>query len=80
MNAETKNQSRSDAVISAIGVLVLLLGAASGSARVMLALAVIGLVVIPVFCRQRMGRTAWLAMGVSATIAIVTAFFITMSG
>jgi uncharacterized membrane protein len=46
----------------------------------MLALAVIGLVVIPVFCRQRMGRTAWLAMGVSATIAIVTAFFITMSG
>jgi hypothetical protein len=69
-----KPNSRKDGIVTAIGVLVLVIGTATGNAYVMLALAVVALVVLAVFFRKRVGRTALLAMAVSAvTVAAVAA-------
>jgi hypothetical protein len=78
MNARTENQSRKDGITSAIGVLVLLLSAATGSASTMLVMGGIGLIAISILYRQQLGRAAWLAMTVSAAIAVVTAVAITI--
>lgn len=74
MNAHTQNQSVNGSIVTAVGVLVLLVGTASGNAAAMLALSVIALAGITLFHRWQPGRTTWLVMLLSATVAVLTAF------
>ena len=80
MNAQTENHSRNGGIVAVIGALVILLGAATNNALVMLVMSAVGLVVLLVVDRQRWGRTTWLTMMVGAAIAAVTTFAITVFG
>jgi hypothetical protein len=75
MSPILKTQKSRDGVITAVGVVVLLLGAATGDARVMLALALIGLAVIGIVDRQRIGR-GWMPWLLAAAVAAAIVFAI----
>lgn len=47
--------SRKDDLLGAIAVIVLLIGTATGNAYAMLGMSVVSLVLIAVFCRQKIG-------------------------
>ncbi|MCA9077692.1 MAG: hypothetical protein KDA93_21880 [Planctomycetaceae bacterium] len=78
MNTQADNQTLKDGIVTAIGLLVLLIGTSTGNALVLLVMSLVGLVGMLIVDRQRWGRTTWLAMTASATIAAVTAIAITM--
>jgi len=80
MNLQTDNHSRKDGILSVVGLLVFLLGMATGNALVMLVICTVGLVVMLMFDRQRWGRTTWQIMVVGAAIAAVTAIAVTILG
>jgi hypothetical protein len=80
MNAQTDNRSRKDGIVAVIGLLVFLLGMATGNALVMLVVCTVGLVGMLIFDRQRWGRSTWLIMMVGAAIAAVTAIAISILG
>jgi hypothetical protein len=71
--------ARKDGIVAAIGVLVLLLGTATGNAYSMLAIALIGLGVLALFYRQTVGRNALVALTVAAAAAIAVVIAIAMS-
>ena len=77
MNSTATPGSRHDAIVTAIAVLVLMLGTATGNAYAMFAVASFALVILAVFFRQRAGRQAWLLAGVAAAVAAVMAIAIT---
>ena len=56
MNTTPAANSRKNGIVSAIGILVLLLGTATGSAYVMLAMAVVAMLLIGVIYRQKAKR------------------------
>ena len=60
--------------MTAIGVLVLLLGTATVNAYVMLAMSIVALRMIVVFFRQRLKRSASFVMIVAVMTAAVVAF------
>jgi hypothetical protein len=68
--------SRKDGIVTAIGVLVLLLGTATGNAIAMLVMSIVGLAVITIFYRQSFGRIALLVMLVGACTAAAVAVLI----
>ena len=68
MNAP--NESKLDGIVTAIGILVLVLGTATGNAYVMLAMAIVALVAMAILGRKSL---SWRAMFV-ATVTAVTAF------
>jgi hypothetical protein len=70
--------SRSDDILGAIAVVVLLIGTATGSAYVMLAMSVTALVVLALFHRQRIGTGAILAAFVAAVTAAIIGFVVSM--
>ena len=72
MNTPPATNSRRDNLVTAIGVLVLLLGTATGNAIVMLGLSVVALVVIAVFYRKTIGGPLMLVgAGTIAAIACI---------
>ncbi len=79
MNTQTDNRSRKGSIVAAIGILVLLIGVATGSALMMLLIAAVGLIAMLIIDRQQWGRTTWLAMTIAAAIAAGTAIAITVS-
>lgn len=66
--------SRKDDLLGATAVIVLLIGTATGNAYAMLGMSVVSLVLIAVFCRQKIGGGAILV----ALVAAVTATAIGM--
>jgi hypothetical protein len=76
MNTKPATYSRKEGIVTAIGVLVLLLGTATGNAYAMLAMAVVALATITVFYGEELGRKILLAMALAAGIATVVALAI----
>jgi len=66
-------ESRTDDLFGAIAVIVFLLGTATGNAYALLGMSVVGLVLMVVFGRKRLGRGALLAALVAAVTAAVIA-------
>lgn len=76
MNTTSTPESRNDGVVASIGVLVLILGTATGSAYAMVAMGFAGLVMLAILDRQQFVRHAWL-MGIAAIVGAVVAIAIT---
>ena len=62
-----------DEIITAMGVLVLVIGAAAG-AYWMLGMSVVALLIIAVFHRARLRRSPLLTMGLAAVVAFIVAY------
>ena len=77
MNSTPTTRTRQDGIVTAIGVLVLLLGTATGNAYVMLAMSIVAIGLIAVFFRQRLKRSLSFVMIVAAMTAAVVAFAVT---
>jgi hypothetical protein len=73
MNQTPATDSRKDSIIAVIGVLVLLIGTATGNAWAMLAMSVVALVVMAVLYRRGLGRNMIRAIIVAAATAFVVA-------
>jgi hypothetical protein len=69
-------ESRRDSIAAAIGVLVLLIGTATGNAYAMLAMSVVALAVMVVLYRRGLSRNMIRAIIVAAATAIVVAIAI----
>jgi hypothetical protein len=76
MKPPPATDSRKDSFIAAIGVLVLLLGAATANAWAMLAMSVVALAVMVALYRRGPGRNMIRAIIVAAATAFVVAFAI----
>lgn len=74
MNTKPATNWKKDGIITAIGVLVLLLGGATGNAIVMLAMSILGFAVIAIIDRQRLGRVSLVVMLVASATAAVLGF------
>ena len=77
MNSTPTSESRNDGIVTAIAVLVLMLGTATGNAYAMFVMGSFALVILAVFFRQRAGKHVWLLTGVAAAVAAVMAIAIT---
>lgn len=75
MNSARPSNSHENGIVASIGVLVLLIGTATGNAYVMLAMAVVALPVMTVLMRQRLQRNVLLAMFAAAIAAVVVVAF-----
>ena len=73
----TANESRMNGVVEAIGIMVLVLGTATGNAYVMLAMAVAAIVAVAIFGRKSLGWRALFGMAVAAVAAFALAIGIT---
>jgi hypothetical protein len=74
MNQPTPvTDSRKDSIAAAIGVLVLLIGTATGNAYAMLAMSVVALAVMVILYRRGLSRNMIRAIIVAAAMAIVLA-------
>jgi len=76
MNTPPVTNSRTDSIAAAIGVLVLLIGTATGNAWAMLTMAVVALAALAVMYRRGIGRNLVRAMILAAATAIVVAIAI----
>lgn len=74
MNTKPAINSNKDAIVTAFGVLVLLLGCATGNAIVMLVMSILGFAVIAIIDRQRLRGSSLLVMLVAAATATVLGF------
>jgi FtsH-binding integral membrane protein len=73
MNTTTQIPSRKNGIVGAIGVLILLIGTATGNAYAMLAMSVVALAVFATFFRPGWSRKLRIAIAVIGVIAFVTA-------
>ena len=73
MNTHLDHQTRYDGIVTATGLLVLVIGAATGSAMVLLVMSVLALAALNVFKFRPGSRKVWLAMALSAAIAAAAA-------
>jgi O-antigen ligase len=76
MNTTRATNSRKGGIVAAIGLLVLLLGTATGNAYMMLAMAISALAIIAIVYRGKLGRGAMLAITAATATAITVAFAI----
>ena len=76
MNTTPVRNSRHDTIVMAIGLLVLLLGTATGNAYAMLAMSVVALSVLALLFRITLGQTVFVAMTAAAATASVISFLI----
>jgi hypothetical protein len=76
MNSTFTPSSPRDGIIAAIGVVVLLIGTATGNAIVMLIMAMVALAVIAVAYRDRIGRKVLLTIVAAASIGCAVAMAI----
>ena len=72
MNAP--NESKLDGIVTAIGILVLVLGTATGNAYVMLAMAIAAIVAVAIFGRKSFSWPAVFGVTVAAVTAFAVAF------
>jgi hypothetical protein len=70
--------SRRDDLVGAIAVIVLLIGTATGSAYVMLGMAVTALILLSLFYRQHIRTGAILAAFMAAITAAIIGFVVSM--
>ena len=77
MNTTPAKTSSKSGIVTAIGVLVLLLGTATGNAYVLLVMSIVALAVIGIFYRHELSRIAWMVMLVAVATAVAVAFAIT---
>lgn len=68
--------SRRDDVLGAIGVIILLIGTATGSASAMLIMSVAALTLLAVFYRRQIGSGSLLVAFVAAVTAAVIGFIV----
>lgn len=68
MNTVPAHDSRNDKIVTAVGLLVLLIGTATGNAYAMLAMSLVALVVMSVFLRNGRTRLVLLTLAVAAAI------------
>jgi O-antigen ligase len=71
MNPARLSNSHKNGIVAAIGVLVLLIGTATGNAYLMLAMAIVALLVCAILLRQRLRRNVLLAVFAAAAIGAV---------
>ena len=79
MNTEPTTYSRKAGIATAVGIVVLLLGTATGSAYAMLAMAVVALVMITALYREELGHHAALAMALALAAGIATAIAVAIT-
>lgn len=73
MNPPPVTDSRKDSIVAAVGVLVLLIGTATGNAYVMLVMSVVALAVMVILYRRGLTRNMVHAIIVAAATAMVLA-------
>lgn len=73
----TPNDSKLNGILTAIGIIVLLVGTATGNAYVMFALAIAAIVPVAIFGRKSFSWRALFGMTVAAVTAFAVAFGIT---
>jgi hypothetical protein len=78
MNAP--NDSKLNEMVTAIGILVLVLGTATGNAYVMFAMAIVALVAVAIVGRKSFGWRALLGVTVATVTAIAVAFGVSQVG
>lgn len=76
MNTRPNQDSKRDEIITAIGLLVLLIGTATGNAIAMLTMAIVTLAVIAVFFRHRIGQKALLTIVAATSVSFAVAMII----
>jgi hypothetical protein len=76
MSTTPASNSRRDGIAAAIGILVLILGTATGNAYAMLAMALVAFAVIAIFYRHDLGRRELLLMTLAAATSSVVVFAI----
>jgi hypothetical protein len=76
MNTTPVKDSRKAEIVTAIGLLVLLLGTATGNAFALLAMSLVALAVITIFYRQELRRHAWLVILAATATAVTVSFTI----
>lgn len=74
MNTSQATNSRDDGLLNAAGLLILLLGTATGSAVVMLGLSLFALCMVVLFYRDRLAQGASILLLAAAAIAALLAF------
>ena len=78
MTATSPENTRKDGIVGAIGVLIILIGTATGSAYALLGMSIIAFAFLAVFYREHMGRKSILIICASAIFAMAVAAAITM--
>ena len=73
----TANESRMNGFVEAVGIMVLMLGTATGNAYVMLAMAVAAIVAVAILGRTSLSWRALFGMAVAAVTAFALAIGIT---
>jgi uncharacterized membrane protein len=73
----TANDSRMNGIVAAIGIIVLLLGTATGNAYVMFAMASVAIITVAIFGRKSFSWRALFAVTVAAMTAFAVAVGIT---
>ena len=73
MNTVPAHDSRNDKIVTTVGLLVLLLGTATGDAYAMLVMSVFALFVMAVFLREGRGRAVLLTLAVAAMTGALVA-------
>lgn len=73
MKTTLHTRSLRDEIVTAIGILVLLIGTATGSAIAMLALALIAFAVLPIIYRRKIGLRVLFAIVAAASLGFAAA-------
>ena len=73
MKSTSQVPSRKNGIVGAIGVLILLIGTATGNGYAMLVLSVVALLVLVIFFRPAGSRNARLTVLIAASVGIVAA-------
>ena len=77
MNTTPATNSHATGIVTAVGLMVLLLGTATGNAYAMLLMSIVALVAITIFYRKILGRKLFLVTVFAAAMAAAVVFAIT---
>ena len=77
MTATSPVNTRKDGIVGAIGILIILIGTATGSAYALLGMSVIALAFLAIFYREHMGRKSILIICAAAIFAMALVAAIT---
>ena len=76
MNTASNTSSRRDEIVTAIGVLAFLIGAATGNAIAMLTIAIVAFAVISIIYRRKVGLKVLIAVAAATSIGLSVAMAI----
>lgn len=77
MNTASNTSSRRDEIVTAIGVLTVLIGTATGNAIAMLTLAIVSIGVISIIYRRRIGLKVLFAIVAASSVGFAAVMAIT---